>query len=269
MGDYTAPGRGEQKDDIIAPKKKEVKLQKARVVKGAQDAIFIPPNRDVFSSKAIPGVEPKNIKGEDSSPKEAEKFMRDNLSKRIFKNQETVVVLGNDDADVKWIMEKLVPQNQEEEKCITVYNPQKEDEIEESERKLKEFLKSGQGCLVTRGELFNGMESASVVFVFDDPHASHFRANFLRASVEIITVDRNEAGVVETSMRNVIWVEEIWTAIREKNTEKVAELLEESFHPNIATMSSGHSLLHEAAQKSGNINIVKQLLKKDADIDAR
>ena len=44
MGDYTAPGRGEQKDDIIAPKKKEVKLQKARVVKGAQDAIFIPPN---------------------------------------------------------------------------------------------------------------------------------------------------------------------------------------------------------------------------------
>ena len=89
-----------------------------------------------------------------------------------------------------WILETLKLQNAEKQ-CLTLYNPVDESQVEKSEKRLEKFLRSRKGSLITRGDLFNGMESATIVFVFDNPYASHFRANFLRASVEIFTIDRN------------------------------------------------------------------------------
>ena len=103
------------------------------------------------------------------------------------------MVLGNDQTDIEWILQKL-PKTEEERNYLTVYNPSQEEEVEESEERVRTFLREDQGCLLTQGSLFNGMESATVILVFDNPHASHFRANFMRASVEIITIDRNKRG---------------------------------------------------------------------------
>merc|ERR1712130_652210 len=123
------------------------------------------------------------------------------IYERIFINKETIVVLGNDQSDIEWILQKL-PKTKEERNYMVVYNPSQEDEVEESEERLRTFLREGRGCLLTRGELFNGMESATVVLVFDNPYASHFRANFLRASVEIIAIDRNNKGTTTLLMKN-------------------------------------------------------------------
>ena len=158
---------------------------KARCVEGAENAIFTAPSKDVTVNTALRGQTPIVVKGS-----EAELFMRNTLYKRIFEQKESIVLLGNEDADIDWIL-KTLPRQNEEKGYLTVYNPRIENEVEESEQRLRKYLKKGRGALVTRGDLFNGMESATVAFIFDNPHASHFRANFLRASVEIFAVDRN------------------------------------------------------------------------------
>ena len=51
------------------------------------------------------------------------------------------------------------------------------------------YISGERGGLVTLGSLFNGMESARVVFVYENPYAFHFRANYMCASVELILLD--------------------------------------------------------------------------------
>ena len=72
-------------------------------------------------------------------------------------------------------------------------------------KKPSKFLEKENGGLVTLGSLFNGMESARVVFIYENPYASHFRANYMRASVELILIDRNESGteIFRSSWRRV------------------------------------------------------------------
>ena len=54
---------------------------------------------------------------------------------------------------------------------------------------------------MTLGRYFNGMESASVVFAFQNPYSSHFRANYMRASVELVMLDRGTEPVVTLDIR--------------------------------------------------------------------
>ena len=72
---------------------------------------------------------------------------------------------------------------------MTIYNPGSKTEVDSHERALEEFLRRERGGLVTLGSLFNGMESTRVVFVYENPYASHFRANYMHASVELILLD--------------------------------------------------------------------------------
>ena len=82
---------------------------------------------------------------------------------------------------------------------ITVYSPECDADIEHSEQALLLFLQNSTGCLVTLGRLFSGVESATVIFVYSNPYASNFREHYMRASVELFLVDRNNRGTAPLS----------------------------------------------------------------------
>ena len=98
--------------------------------------------------------------------------------------KEALVVLGFDESDVEWIQNNLKDEHR------TMYNPTL-DTKDRDEEDLKKFLRKNSGCLVTCKSYLNGMECRTVVLVYDNCHASHFRSNFLRASHEVILIDRN------------------------------------------------------------------------------
>ena len=156
---------------------------KVRLIKDGRGAVYVGPEQDVAGCPLIPGLKPRVLKEQEGA-----KFLQEDLPKQNFKD--AVVILANEESDIKWVLQHLPTR----EKNVTVYNPKTEEESLASERNLERFLEEDTGCLVTLGSLFNGMECATVVFVYDNPYASHFRANFLRASVELILIDRNKQG---------------------------------------------------------------------------
>ena len=83
---------------------------------------------------------------------------------------------------------------------ITVYNPESDADIDQSEQALLLFLQNSTGCLVTMGRFFSGVESATVIFVYSNPYASNFREHYMRASVELFLVDRNSRGTAPLSL---------------------------------------------------------------------
>ena len=109
--------------------------------------------------------------------------MREELV-QSFKDQ-PIVILGNEDSDMEWIVRQLERLNHQ----FTIYNPMSEEETGPSEQALEQYLRQPFGFLVTLAQLFNGMESAVIVLAYSNPYASDFRANFMRASVEIILLD--------------------------------------------------------------------------------
>ena len=153
------------------------------VIKDGVEAFYRICKQDVtIGCASIPGstLETKNVV-------EGEEFLTGDLQKRLNEG-ETIVVLGNDDKDMGWILQTLPKEKQ------TVYDPtigEESDSVED----LKKILKGEKtGCLVTCGSLLNGMECKTLVFVYDNPFSSHFRSNFLRASHELILIDRNTQG---------------------------------------------------------------------------
>ena len=152
------------------------------MIEGGKDAVYVGPEQDVTGCPTIPGLKPKVLKEIDGA-----KFLQEDLPKQGF--EEAVVILGNEESDIEWTLQHL-PTTEK----VTIYNPKAGEESLDCERSLERFLEEDTGCLVTLGSLFNGMECATVVFVFDNPYASNFRANFLRASVELILIDRNQQG---------------------------------------------------------------------------
>ena len=123
--------------------------------------------------------------------------MKEIVPDRCFSKEEAIVLLGNENEDVEWMLQCLTKVQNSEFRPLTVYNPKKESDIAESELSLLNYLQNAKGCLLTLGRHFNGMESATVVFSYTNPYASNFRANYLRASVELILLDRNEMGTVQ------------------------------------------------------------------------
>ena len=149
------------------------------MIEGGKDAVYVGPEQDVTGCPTIPGLKPKVLKEIDGA-----KFLQEDLPKQGF--EEAVVILGNEESDIEWVLQHLPTT----ERCVTIYSPSTLD----CERNLERFLEEDTGCLVTLGSLFNGMECATVVFVYNNPYASHFRSNFLRASVELVLIDRNQQG---------------------------------------------------------------------------
>ena len=152
------------------------------MIEGGKDAVYVGPEQDVTGCPTIPGLKPKVLKEIDGA-----KFLQEDLPKQGF--EEAVVILGNEESDIEWTLQHL-PKTEN----VTIYNPKTDEESLDCERNLEHFLEEDTGCLVTLGSLFNGMECATVVFVFNNPYASNFRANFLRASVELVLIDRNKRG---------------------------------------------------------------------------
>ena len=114
---------------------------------------------------------------------------------------ESIVVLGNEDDDINWILKCLTHEEIPQNNWITVYNPKEEADIAESEANLRQYLKKNSGCLVTLGKRFNGMSSAVTVLVYSNPYSCNFRANYMRASVELILIDRNKMGTAP-----LVWI---------------------------------------------------------------
>ena len=155
-----------------------------RVVEGGRSGIFVGPEEGARGCPTVVGMDPTQLKYE-----EASEFLRRKLPKRL--ENEPFVILGNTEKDIDWLLKQM---SDEDRAKLTVYNPRSKPEVNSHERALEEFLRRERGGLVTLGSLFNGMESARVVFVYENPYASHFRANYMRASVELILIDRNNSG---------------------------------------------------------------------------
>ena len=64
-------------------------------------------------------------------------------------------------------------------------------------------------------------------------------------------------------------VADLWAALRENGHARVKQLLEGGADVNVATKQDGWSLLHAAAYSKGNLRMVKLLLQKKADANAR
>jgi hypothetical protein len=181
----------EDKIEVTSPKD----TIQARVVVGGKDALFKEPTRKEYGCSTIPGKEPIVLKGD-----EITEFIVETLPVRCRNRGEVIVIIGNSDNDVDWIEQ----QYSKFDNFVTVYNPKHEYEVQRSEEDLRKFLRSPKGCLVTRGSLFAGMESATVVLVFDDPYCSNFRSNFMRGSVEVILIDRNMRGTAAISKDSLL-----------------------------------------------------------------
>ena len=164
----------------------------ARVVSGGKNAIYDGPKQEAEGCRTIPGMKPTVLRGQ-----EAKSFMMDTIPDRCFNKEEAIVLIGNEDDDVQWMLQHLTKGAKSKVRNLTIYNPRKESEIENSEKLLKEYLNNCKGCLLTLGRHFNGMESTTIVFTYNNPYASNFRANYLRASVELILLDRNELGLTQ------------------------------------------------------------------------
>ena len=86
----------EEEDDM------KEQIYPARCVEGADAAIFTAPGKDVEANTQVPGLKPTHLKGP-----EAESFLRNEIHKRIFDQKERLVLLGNDNGDVAWILDTL------------------------------------------------------------------------------------------------------------------------------------------------------------------
>ena len=168
----------------------------ARLVEGGKDAVFEGPQQEATGCLTIPGMKPRCLRGE-----EAARFMADTIRQRCSEKTECIVVLGNEDADIDWILKCLMDTENPQADWLTVYNPKEEADITESEANLQQYLKKNSGCLVTLGKRFNGMSSAVTVLVYSNPYSCNFRANYMRASVELILLDRNKMGTAP-----LVWI---------------------------------------------------------------
>ena len=147
-----------------------------------QDGIFVGPEEGAKVCPTVVGMKPTQLKSE-----QAEHFLKKELPSRLEK--EVFVILGNVDEDIEWFYNQIRDKDKAQ---LALYNPRRESEVVAHEEALQKFLQRDKGGLVTLGSLFNGMESTRVVFVYENPYASHFRANYLRVSVELILIDRND-----------------------------------------------------------------------------
>ena len=132
----------------------------------------------------IPGFWPRHYRG-----RSCKEILQLEICTRI-KNQESIIILCNDNLDIKWTMENL----QSYTNSLTVFNPEKYTCVD-SEETLTTYLKTMLGALVTKGSLFNGMTAATIVYVYDNPYSqSQYRCNLMRAAVEVLLLDRHELG---------------------------------------------------------------------------
>jgi len=176
-------------EDLEERTEQSEKEVEVRVVEGGKNAMFKTPKQEAKGCPNIPGKGVRLFKG-----MAAEGFMKEELI-QLYGDQ-PIVCLGNEDSDVEWIVKHLDKLGHQ----YTVYNPKSEEETDLSEQRLENFLRLENSFLVAHAPLFNGMESAIILLAYTNPYASHFRANFLRASVEIIMLDWMDMETLSMSL---------------------------------------------------------------------
>ena len=109
-----------------SPNETKAGAVQARVVKGCLPGVYSLSDNIPRASACptIPGLSPRNFRGATS-----EEILRNEIGSRIL-DGENIVLLGNSDADVKWILETL---SISDPNLLTVYAPT-EDNIQESEK---------------------------------------------------------------------------------------------------------------------------------------
>lgn len=134
--------------------------------------------KEVSHCPTLEGKEPQKFRGE-----EAEKFLKQDVAKMV-KEKKVMVMLGKDEKDVRWISHCLQAANVTQ-KDFTEY-----DGSQEMEEELQDFFTSHKQVLLTTADLFDGMESPTVVYAYNDPYPWP-RRTFLRAIQTLILLDRN------------------------------------------------------------------------------
>ena len=147
------------------------------------------------SCPTLAGFDPRNFRGAAS-----EEILSNEIGLRIL-DGENIVLLGNSDADVKWILQTL---SNIDPNLLTVYAPT-EDNIQESEKDLREYLIQNRGSLLTEAKYFVGFEARTLVLAYDNPYSSSFRCNYLRAAVELVLLDRNLSSSMEVEQAMLQW----------------------------------------------------------------
>ena len=156
-----------------------------RRVESGRSGLFVGPKDGARGCLTFVGMEPRQLKSG-----MIERFLKSELPSRL--EHEVFVILGNVEEDIDWLYSQIADADRAQ---LTLYNPKGKTDVNDHERAPELFLQRQRGGLVTLGNLFNGMESARVIFIYENPYASHFRANYLRASVELILIDRNSHGI--------------------------------------------------------------------------
>ena len=96
----------------------------------------------------------------------------------------TSEMLGKDAEDVRWISQCLLGAGVMKDE-FTEY-----DGSHEIEEELQDFFTSHNQVLLTTADLFDGMESPTIVYAYNDPYPWP-RRTFLRAIQNLILLDRN------------------------------------------------------------------------------
>ena len=176
--------KSSSRDDAVAAEPNNDDGIVVRMIEGGRSGVFVGPKEGAKGCPTVLGMDPRQLKSE-----KAALFLSGELPERLRK--EAFVILGNTERDIDWLLQQMADGDKV---WLTVYNPRDKSEIVHHEKALEKYLQNESGGLVTLGSLFNGMESARVVFVYENPYASHFRANYMRASVELILIDRHISG---------------------------------------------------------------------------
>ena len=135
-------------------------------------------SKEVCHCPTLEGKEPQKFRGE-----EAEEYLKQDVVKMV-KEKKMMVMLGKDEKDVRWISQCLQAANVTQ-KDFTEY-----DGSQEMEEELEDFFTSHKQVLLTTADLFDGMESPTVVYAYNDPYPWP-RRTFLRAIQTLILLDRN------------------------------------------------------------------------------
>ena len=121
---------GAEDDKKEETESREIEIEEmveARIVSTCtKSAIYKGPKHEAFGSHSIPGLKPIRFRVE-----QAEKFLANELSQRLFEKKEVIVMLGNEHEDIQWMLKHLTKKGDIEE-MVTIYNPISESEITES-----------------------------------------------------------------------------------------------------------------------------------------
>ena len=122
----TCGGESPHQEQCQPGGKSETALVQARIVEGGLSGVYALSNNfnRAKSCPTLSGFDPRNFRGA-----AAEEVLMGEIRDRITKEKENIVLLGNNDSDVQWILDSL---SINDPNLLTVYSPT-ENNIQESD----------------------------------------------------------------------------------------------------------------------------------------